>query len=147
MRSALALVLLVLAACDYDPRGRCTTSAECPLGQLCGGGVCAPPDAGPPNQAPSADADAYDVAPDGVLDCDAASGVLANDEDPDGDPLEAERVGTAAHGLVFLEPSGAFRYHRTEAGYAGTDFFTYRASDGALRSAVTTVTLRIAAPP
>jgi hypothetical protein len=147
MRNALALALLVLAACDYDPRGRCTASAECPVGQLCAGGVCAPPDAGPPNHAPSADADAYEVPPDGILDCLAAKGVLANDADPDGDPLEAERVATAAHGLVFLEPSGAFKYYRTDGGYAGADAFTYRASDGALRSAVTTVTLTIRASP
>jgi hypothetical protein len=143
----LALALLLVAACEYDPRGRCTTSAECPAGQLCGGGVCAPPGAAAPNEAPYAAADAYAVPADGFLECPAASGVLANDVDPDGDPLEAERVATTAHGSVFLEPSGAFRYLLTEAGYTGNDVFTYRASDGGLRSGVTEVTLTIAASP
>lgn len=146
MRNALALALL-LAACQYDPRGRCDSSAECPKGQLCGGGVCAPPGAGPPNAAPLATADAYAVPAGGIFDCPEATGVLVNDADPDGDPLEAERVARTAHGWVSLEPSGAFRYLLTDEGYTGDDVFTYRASDGALRSAVTTVTLTIGAPP
>jgi Big-like domain-containing protein len=149
MRTALALALLVLAACDYDPAGRCDTSADCPAGQACGGGVCAPPAAAPPNEAPTAGADAYDVPAAGLFECAAAGGVLANDADPDGDPLVAERVGASAtaHGLAFLEPSGAFRYLLTDSGYAGTDAFSYRASDGALRSSPATVTLTILPPP
>jgi hypothetical protein len=147
MRNALALALLLLAACQYDPRGSCDSSAECPKGQLCGGGVCAPPGAGPSNAAPLAVADAYPVPAGGLLDCPEATGVLANDTDADGGPLEAERVEETAHGRVYLEPNGAFRYLLTEEGYTGTDVFTYRASDGALRSAVTPVTLTIGAPP
>lgn len=148
MRNALALALLLLAACQYDPRGACDSSAECPKGQLCAGGVCAPPGAGPPNAAPLAVADRYEVPAGGILfDCPAATGVLANDADPDRDPLEAERVEATAHGRVYLEPNGAFRYLLTDEGYTGTDVFTYRASDGALRSDVTPVTLTIGAPP
>lgn len=92
-------------------------------------------------------ADAYLVPAGGILDCPEATGVLANDTDADGGPLEAERVEATAHGRVYLEPNGAFRYLLTEEGYTGTDVFTYRASDGALRSVVTTVTLTIGAPP
>ncbi len=147
MRNALALALLLLAACQYDPRGSCDGSADCPKGQLCAGGVCAPPGAGSPNAAPLAAADAYPVPAGGFLDCPEAAGVLANDVDADDDLLEAERVEATAHGRVYLEPNGAFRYLLTEEGYTGTDVFTYRASDGALRSDVTAVTLTIGAPP
>jgi hypothetical protein len=143
MRTALALAAVaVLAACDYDPRGRCTTSAECPAGQLCGGGVCAAPGAAPPNAAPSAAPDAYAVPAGVPFECPAATGVLANDVDPDGDPLQAERVAVPAHGVAYLEPDGGFRYVPA-TGYVGTDTFSYRASDGALRSAAATVTLTI----
>jgi len=152
MRNGLALALALLAACDYDPAGRCATSAECPIGQVCGGGVCAPPGAGAPNAAPTAAADAYAVPADGLLAVPKELGLLANDADPDGDVLAAERVGTAetAHGVVYVEPSGAFRYLLTDAGYVGADAFVYRAGDGReppLFSAPTPVTLTVLPPP
>jgi hypothetical protein len=140
MRSALALVLLVLAACDYDPRGRCTTSAECPLGQLCGGGVCAPPDPGPPNQAPVASPDVCTVAAGGIVECT----VLANDVDPDGDALVAEVATRPGYGDLLSSEQG-FVYV-PYAGYTGADSFTYRASDGDLRSAPATVALTVTPP-
>jgi hypothetical protein len=140
-RASAALVLLLAAGCDYDPRGRCESARECLDGQLCSGGVCASPGPSPANHAPSAGPDAFVVPASGELLC-AAPCLLANDVDPDGDPLVAEPVVTPpAHGVAFVEPSGAFRYLRTEAGYAGADSFQYRASDGALPSPVVTVTL------
>jgi hypothetical protein len=149
MRTGLALALLLLAACDQDPLGRCTTSAECPTGQLCGGGVCARPGGGEPNASPVALADAYAVPATGLLECPLETGLLANDADPDGDALAAERVGPreTGHGVVFVDPSGAFKYVLTDQGYAGNDVFLYRASDGVLWSEPTAVTLTIAAAP
>ena len=47
------------------------------------------------NDAPEADDDAYETAEDAVLEVSAANGLLANDSDPDGDVLEASRIGRA----------------------------------------------------
>lgn len=147
MRLALAtLVLLLATACDYDPRGRCESARECLAGQVCSGGVCAAPAPAPANHAPSAGPDAYAVPSTGELLC-AAPCLLANDTDPDGDPLAAERVSPPAHGLAFVEPNGSLRYVLTESGYSGADAFEYRVTDGALPSAPVTVTLTVAAPP
>ena len=144
-RAPLAALLLLLAGCDYDPRGRCDYAAECPRGQVCAGGVCTAPAPAPPNDAPVALPDAYTIAAGQWFECPAAVGLLANDLDPDGDELLAERVEPASSGWVFVEPSGAFRYLPAE-GFTGIDTFTYRASDGALPSGVTTVTLTVTTP-
>lgn len=146
--AAIAALLVLLAACDYDPQGRCEVSAECPRGQLCSGGVCTVPPPAPPNDAPVAVEDAYAVVAGQSFECPAALGLLANDWDPDDDALAAERVGSArtANGWAYVEPTGAFRY-LPDDGYSGVDAFTYRASDGALPSAVTTVTLTVTAAP
>lgn len=148
MRTALAALLFLLAACDYDPAGRCEVSAECPRGQVCSGGVCALPAPAPPNDAPVAVEDAYAVVEDQPFECPAALGLLANDWDPDDDALVAERVdlvAPAVAGVVYVEPDGAFRFVPFQ-GFTGVASFTYRASDGRLPSAVTTVTLTVTAP-
>jgi len=55
--------------------------------------------------------------------------VLANDFDPDTDPLAAVIVDPPAHGDLTLVPSGHFLY-APAADFWGTDTFTYRAEDG-----------------
>ncbi len=144
MRNLVAAALLVssMAGCDYDPAGRCASSRDCFPGQVCAAGLCAAEGEPPPNQPPAAAADAYAVTPNVILDVAAASGVLVNDADPDGDPLSAVPMAPASHGTVFLAPEGAFSYV-PHSGFTGSDTFTYRASDGALRSDVTTVTLTV----
>lgn len=142
MRTALAAALLVLAACDFEPRGRCTADADCLDGQTCNSGVCGAAAPGPPAHAPVASADAYSVPSGTPFDCPAGAGVLANDSDPDGDPLAAEKVSDPTYGVVLLAPDGSFTYVPM-TGYSGPDTFTYRASDGALRSAVTTVSITV----
>ena len=57
MKNATIAVLLTLAACDYDPPGRCASSSECLEGQVCASGVCAAGIAAP-NEAPAAAAGA-----------------------------------------------------------------------------------------
>ena len=141
-RPALLLALLVAAGCDHDPLGRCETALECLAGQVCADGLCVAAPAAPPNQAPSAAADAYAAAVDAILSIPASSGVLVNDADADGDALSAERVASPAHGTLYLSPDGAFVYV-PHPGFAGADGFTYRASDGALRSGVTSVTVAV----
>ena len=60
--------------------------------------------------------------------------MLANDSDPDGDPLTAVLVTGPAHGTLTLNANGSFTYTPT-ANYTGPDSFIYRASDGANQSA------------
>ena len=93
------------------------------------------------NDAPVAAAENYEVAEDAVLTT-GAPGVLGNDTDSDGDTLRAVLVSGVAHGTLSLSTNGGFVYTPT-ANYSGSDSFTYRASDGALDSAVTTVSITV----
>jgi VCBS repeat-containing protein len=101
----------------------------------------------PVNDAPVGVEDVYSVLPDGELDIDAASGVLANDTDVDGDTtLTAELVDNVQHGELTLLANGSFEYEPTE-GYHGEDTFTYKVSDGTEESEVVTVTINVNTPP
>jgi hypothetical protein len=97
----------------------------------------------PVNDAPVAAADAWSVARDGVLTV-AAPGVLANDSDPEGDPLTAVLVAAPSHGSFALSSDGSLTY-APGAGYSGPDTLTYQASDGIDQSPVTTVALNVEA--
>ena len=92
------------------------------------------------NDGPTAAEDAYNTAEDTVLTV-AAPGVLGNDTDPDGDPLTAALVTGPSHGSLTLNGNGSFIY-TPAADFAGSDSFSYRASDGTLTSNLATVTLR-----
>jgi VCBS repeat-containing protein len=93
------------------------------------------------NQAPTAAADAYSTAEDTTLTV-PAPGVLANDSDPDNNPLTAVTVTGPSHGTLTLNANGSFVYTPT-ANYNGPDSFTYRASDGTLTSNLATVSLTV----
>ncbi len=77
-------------------------------------------------------------------------GVLANDLSPSGTPLTAAIVGQPANGTVAFNSDGSFTYV-PNAGFVGTDTFTYQASDGTLTSELGTVTVTVlpaaATPP
>jgi Tol biopolymer transport system component len=94
----------------------------------------------PVNDLPVAAADRY-TASHGVLSVPSASGLLANDADPDGDGLKAELVDGPAQGALALAPDGSFTYMPPD-GFTGSATFTYRAVDpqGAA-SATTPVTV------
>jgi hypothetical protein len=94
------------------------------------------------NGAPVTEDDDYDVAEDEVLVVDAATGVLANDADPNGDAMTAVLVSGPAHGSVELAVDGSFTY-TPQADFFGDDTFTYRASDGTIESDVATVTIEV----
>lgn len=95
----------------------------------------------PVDDAPVAVDDAYEVAEDDTLSV-AAPGVLANDEDADGDSLTASLVSGPAHGALTLNPDGSFTY--SPAGdFNGLDSFVYQAGDGALTSNQATVTITV----
>ncbi|RMG94822.1 MAG: hypothetical protein D6708_03845, partial [Candidatus Dadabacteria bacterium] len=95
-----------------------------------------------PNNPPAAAADTYTTDEDAPLTVAAAQGVLANDADPDGDPITAVLVDAPANGTVTLNADGSFTY-TPNADFNGTDTFTYQADDGLLQSAVTTVTITV----
>jgi VCBS repeat-containing protein len=93
--------------------------------------------------APVAKAESYSTPAGKALTVNAP-GVLANDSDPDGQPLTAGPFsGSTGHGTVNLMADGSFTYTPTDASYNGPDSFTYQASDGTLKSAVTTVSLTV----
>src|SRR5207249_3257506 len=68
--------------------------------------------------------------------------VLANDSDPDDDPLTISAVTQGANGSVAIVGSQV-RY-TPNSGYAGTDSFTYTVSDGHGGTATATVTVTVA---
>jgi len=95
------------------------------------------------NDAPAAADDGYSTGEDTTLTVNVP-GVLANDNDLDGDGLHALVGSAPSHGTLALDADGSFTY-TPAADYHGTDAFTYRASDGDLTSGLATVTLTVSA--
>jgi VCBS repeat-containing protein len=93
------------------------------------------------NDAPVAQNDVYSVDEDSVLEI-AASGVLSNDSDVDGDSLEATLVTPPLHGELTLNADGSFTY-TPDPDFAGVDSFSYLAGDGTLASDVASVTIEV----
>jgi len=97
---------------------------------------------------PIATDDAYQISPAAAsLLVDAAGGVLANDDDPDGDPLNAPLLAGPANGTVTLNGDGSFEY-TPGAGFSGMDSFTYTVDDGTglMDSGTVTITESSSAP-
>ncbi|MFN8634357.1 MAG: Ig-like domain-containing protein [Chloroflexota bacterium] len=94
------------------------------------------------NHPPLAHDDSYSVAAGQTLSVPAASGVLANDSDPDSQTLTSVPESGPAHGSLTLNPNGSLTYTPAN-GFAGTDSFTYRASDGTAQSQPATVTMTV----
>ncbi len=94
------------------------------------------------NLAPIAQADSYYVAAGGTLAVIVGEGVLANDSDPDGDPLEAQLEEGVGHGLLTLRADGSFTYV-PELGFEGLDYFRYRAFDGLTSSDIVLVAITV----
>ena len=103
-----------------------------------------PPPPPPPNTAPVALNDSFTLDADSIF-TSAAPGVLVNDSDADEDQLTASLVNTVNNGNLTLNSDGSFVY-TPDAGFSGTDSFTYAASDGTA-SDEATVTLTVDAPP
>ena len=96
------------------------------------------------NDNPVAADDEYSTSEDIPLTITAASGLLSNDSDIDGDTLSAVTVAGPTNGNLALNADGSFTY-TPNLNFNGTDSFTYRASDGGLQSEIRTVTLNVAA--
>lgn len=67
--------------------------------------------------------------------------LLANDTDPDGDPLTLKAVGQGAHGTVAI--SGTKASYTPAASFVGSDSFTYTVADGKGGSATGTATITV----
>ncbi|HUR17805.1 MAG TPA: cadherin-like domain-containing protein, partial [Acidimicrobiales bacterium] len=98
----------------------------------------------PPSPALSADADTYATDYETPLSV-PAPGVLDGDADSDNDPIVAVQPSDPAGGSVVLNADGSFTY-TPDARFAGTDTFTYTASDGMGYSAPATVSIEVAPP-
>jgi hypothetical protein len=90
------------------------------------------------NDGPIANPDAVSVAEDGTV----SIGVLANDNDPEDDPLTVTAVTQGAHGTVAVNPDKTVRY-TPAANYNGPDVFAYTISDGNGGAASGAVTVNV----
>ena len=98
----------------------------------------------PVNRPPRPVDDSYSVDQDTQL----TGNVLANDIDPDGNPMTAVVSTAPSHGTLTLSSDGAFVYTPT-AGYSGADSFSYTVADTKGANAIGTVTIAVkyVAPP
>jgi VCBS repeat-containing protein len=94
------------------------------------------------NTRPAASNDSYTAQADTTLDVLPDEGVLADDSDPDGDPITAELFSNPLHGTVTLAEDGSFSY-TPNAGFVGLDSFVYWVFDGELHSALAAVTIHV----
>ena len=99
--------------------------------------------------APNAIDDSFSTAVDqSVVATAGVNGLLENDSDPNGigalvvDPVP---VADVSHGLLTLNPNGAFQYD-PNAGFVGTDTFTYRVTNGFGLTSTADVTIQVADP-
>ena len=95
------------------------------------------------NDAPVATSDNFNVNAGDTLNV-AATGVLTNDGDIEGDPLTAILVTGPANGTLSLAADGSLVY-TPDTGFFGTDSFFYQASDGLLPSNTVEVQIEVAA--
>jgi len=93
------------------------------------------------NQAPTAVNDTYSVLLNNTLSV-SAPAVLANDYDPNSDPLTAVLVAGPSSGNLALGSDGSFTY-TPNTGFIGSDSFTYKANDGTLDSNTATVNIDV----
>src|SRR5690606_4719777 len=104
----------------------------------------------PGNDAPVAVDDDYTTDAGVTLNVLPADGVLANDTDADGDPLAAALDDDVDNGTLACNADGSFSY-TPNAGFDGTDSFTYYANDGttnSLNPATVTITVNpVSTPP
>jgi uncharacterized protein YhjY with autotransporter beta-barrel domain len=82
-------------------------------------------DVNPPNSPPVAADDAAST----IVDQPAVLDLLANDSDPDGDPIQVVSLTGALHGVVVANSTGQYVY-TPDPGFIGVDGFSYTIGDG-----------------
>jgi hypothetical protein len=97
------------------------------------------------NDSPTASDDSYETTNSETLTV-AAPGVLANDDDPDGDSLSATLETGVSHGALSLDADGSFEY-TPDDGFVGEDSFTYRVTDGNGGADTASVTVSVTESP
>src|SRR5262249_20698726 len=97
----------------------------------------------PPNP-PVANNDSYTTVQGQALTI-AAPGVLGNDTSLSGNPLAAIKVSDPVNGTLALSANGSFTY-TPNAGFSGTDTFTYRATDGTFTSHLASASISVTPP-
>lgn len=95
------------------------------------------------NDPPVAQGDSYITFQNTTLDV-SAPGLLGNDKDIDGDNLSAKLVTGAKHGKADVNDDGSFSY-TPDAGFSGSDSFTYHALDNSSASNAVTVSITVKA--
>ncbi len=70
----------------------------------------------------------------------------ANDTDPEAEALTVSAVGTPGHGTAAITADGRVRY-APQAGFAGTETFSYGVRDTAGNSATGSITVLVTGPP
>jgi N-acetylneuraminic acid mutarotase len=95
----------------------------------------------PVNDAPVATADQYITTVNTSLTV-AAPGLLANDQDADGQPLVVSLASESTYGVTIVNSDGSFTY-TPDPGFAGADSFTYLVSDNAGGTGTATVTILV----
>ncbi|UCG15470.1 MAG: tandem-95 repeat protein [Phycisphaerales bacterium] len=93
----------------------------------------------PQNDAPIAGDDSISTTEDEPV---TTGDLLANDTDPDGDPLTIDSFTQPAHGGVVYNGDGTFTY-TPEVGFSGEDSFTYAVGDGRGGTDTATVTVTV----
>jgi hypothetical protein len=98
----------------------------------------------PPNQPPNAVNDSTTTQKNVAK----VVSMLANDSDPDGDPLTVTSAGPAGHGTVTINAGTTVTY-TPSTDFVGTDSFSYSISDGrgGTDTATVSVTVSDAPPP
>ncbi|TXS92153.1 tandem-95 repeat protein [Parahaliea maris] len=100
------------------------------------------------NQLPTSVNDVYSTPSDTELFV-PASGILANDQDPESNPLQVSSATSTTGGALALFSDGSFRYQPGPPSAPGVNYqdsFTYRASDGLGESTnQATVTINVTA--
>ena len=71
--------------------------------------------------------------------------VLANDRDPDGEPLTVTTVGTPAHGTATF--TGGIVTYTPQVGFGGIDHFLYSIANGTGRTATAAVSVHVGDEP
>lgn len=89
-----------------------------------------------PNRSPTAADDSYSATQNVPLAVNAQSGLLANDNDPDGDVLIVSSFNQPLHGTATVQQDGSFVYV-PDPNWFGVDVFDYIVFDGADVSSAT----------
>ncbi len=93
------------------------------------------------NNPPVAQSDAYGTGRNAPLTV-GAPGLLANDDDADGDPMTATQTSAPVNGGLVWGGDGSFTY-TPDPGFVGDDSFTYHANDASASSGDVTVTITV----